>query len=435
MAFVVSIEIRKLIKLSGVLLMLSVFAWGAMTSQVCGAESKWDKALLNMGFRDVSINAVGMPAAWREITTRYLLRANIYIDAQADSVSQAFIFKKEDATGREILGALLAAHPAYTYTQDRETGVLWIHPKRIKYEDILNQKIRVVRPAHQIRLFTGIYEPLCSLLSSDVIAASLPKAGSPSSAYSYFVDLPSGVCSAREILNSCSTANPTKAFAVGLESVKSSNKLSISICDLHYLNPMALPRVAALKFWEIDIGKPANEIPSAHEVNAALCDANSTKRWAAVAYLEAAQANYSPVKLIEKADEPEKAVWVALGVENTLYRGIGDLTFFKNVAAHIPEFMNDFVQIKDPKLALIASLEMTREKQDASYLDAIVSKHKYSEAEIASIKPDIYRLAHEYPLALDKLEAMKLDVPEFSPKALHELAETNLFILVPADQK
>jgi hypothetical protein len=38
-------------------------------------------------------------------------------------------------------------------------------------------------------------------------------------------------------------------------------------------------------------------------------------------------------------------------------------------------------------------------------------------------------------LALEKLRAMKLDAPEFSPKALDELADTNLFTLVPADQK
>jgi hypothetical protein len=434
-AFVASIRFRKLINGSGFLLVVLAFAWEAMTSENCGAESKWDEALLNMEFRDVSINAVGIRAAWQEITTKYLMRANIYIGVQTNSDSKVFEFKKEAATGKEILEALFAAFSAYTYTQDARTGVVWIHPKQIKYEDILKQNIKVNRPAYQIPMFSGIYRPLCSLLSPSVIAASLTKSGSPSSPYCYFVDLPSGICSARDILNYCCAANPTKAFEVGFESVKSSNQLFILIFDLHYLNPMALPRAAAVKFWEIEIGRPADGIPTADDINAALSDANPRRRWAAVAYLEAAQANYSPVKLIGRNDLPEKAVWVALGVENTLYKGIGDLNYFNNVAAHIPGITNDLMQIKDANLALIASLELAREKQDSTNLDGIISKHKYIEEEIANIRPDIYRLVNESPLVLDKLRAMKLDIPEFSPSALRDLEETNVFTLVPGEGK
>ena len=402
-----------------------------MTVQVHGAESKWDEELLNIKFRDVSINAFGMPEAWREITTKYLLRANIYMDLQVGPNLQAINFKKKDATGKEILEALLTAFPAYTYTQDSETGVIWIHPKRIKYKDILYQKISIICPAHQIPMFTKVYEPLCSLLSTNVIAASLPKSGPPYSSYGYFVDLPSGVFSAREILNFCCAANITKAFAIGPETVESSNKSLLAVYDLHYLNPMALPRVASLKFWKIEIGTPSNEIPSVNEVNAALSSTNFAKRWAAVTYLEAAQANYSPVEIIENDRNPEKAVWAALGIENMLYNGIGDDNFFFNLESHFSAIQQDLALIKDPGLALIASLELARVKRDFLNLDEIVKKHKFTDEEIACIRPNIYRLVNESPLVADKLVAMKPDSSGFP--VLSELERTNFFKLAPPE--
>ena len=96
-----------------------------------------------------------------------------------------------------------------------------------------------------------------------------------------------------------------------------------------------------------------------------------------------------------------------------------------------PGIAEDLTQIKDPSLALVTSLELAREKQDTSYLDSIIRQHKYSKTEIDSIKADIYQLAHKSKLALNKLKALKLDVPEFSPKALDQLENTNIFTLVP----
>src|SRR5665213_1315698 len=219
---------RKQIRIR-IILLFFLFAEMVVNGQVNVTHFKWDEALLNMEFREVSINAGSMLTAWEEIGAEYLLRANIFTIAGADSDSTPFRFKKREATGKEILEALLAAYPAYTYTQDQETGVIWIHPKRIKYEDILNQKIKIERAACQIPMFTRIYQPLCGLLSPYVIAGSLPKSGSPSSSYCYFVDLPSGVFSVREILNYCCAANPTKAFAVGPEFGRPAGSPSISI--------------------------------------------------------------------------------------------------------------------------------------------------------------------------------------------------------------
>jgi len=408
-------------------------------------RSTWDENILNIKLQNVQVRGVKMSMAWLDISTKHLLRANLYMDANTDSNPTTFEFNQDEATGKELLEAFLAAYPTYTYTQDPKTWVIWIHPKRIKYEDILNQKIKIVHPAYQIPASTWVYQPLCRLLSPLVTEGwrnqkfIIGSGGFPykTPAFFYFVDLPSGVFSVKEILNFCCAASPFKSFIVVPESGNDDNRVSILMRDFCSVNPTSPPppRDGAVRFWNDAIGKPTNGIPSFDEVSAALSDANPARRWAAGVYWEATSRNYSGLELIRKSEDSEKAVWLALAAESTLYRGKKGIGIFDQFMREIPGFSDNLRQIKNPGLALVTSLELTRANRDTSYLDTIVSKHTYSEAEIVSIKPDVYRLAHESPLVLDKLKAMKIDVPEFSPEALHELEDTNLFTLVPAEAK
>jgi hypothetical protein len=145
-----------------------------------------------------------------------------------------------------------------------------------------------------------------------------------------------------------------------------------------------------------------------------------------------------PKVLIEKCDTSEKAVWTALAFENTFLRGCRPPNFsflirYSN-ADTLPRLADDLRHIKDPRLALLASLELTVEGQYASFLDAVLRDHKFSKSEIASILPEVCRLARESKLVRERLSQMKLDAPELSPESLHELENTNLFILLPEDK-
>jgi hypothetical protein len=387
-------------------------------------HSKWDENLLNIELHNVRVKADSMPAAWQEIRTKYLLRANFYRDGVSNEDSAKFTFSKEVATEGELLEAFLATYPDYTYTQDKETGILWIHQKRVNYDDILSQKVRIERPAYQVTMLTGVFTPLCRLFPN--VHAFLFEFGPPMNlTFDYGIDLPAGNCTVREILNYCCIRNLTMSFAIARDA---EGQFFIKPIDSYYGNPLAPPRAAAVKFWEIEIGKSTNGIPNIAEISTAMSDTNPRKRWAARSYLEAAWKNYRFSDLSTNSDSPEKAVWAALGIQDVIFRGINDSEYNRDGT---PGFTNNLAQIKDPGLALLASLELTREKQGTSYLDAIVSKHKFSEAEIASIKPDVYRLAHKSKLVLDKLKTMKLNVPEFSAEALSELERTNLFTLIP----
>jgi len=435
----------------------------AFTIALCGLSSasfgqfhsKWDEGMLNAALPDVQVEAASFQGAWDEIVMKYLLRANLYMDAAAvsdETLAKPFAFHKEKTTGRELSDALLAAYPAMTYTQSRETGIIWFHPKRVKYEGILSLKVRIAPGASHVPMYPDVYLPLCGLLGTNVIDEDDaiekglvefdgdidPATGGQPTPWFWFydMDLPAGVYSAREILDFCCAANPTKAFEI--QPARRQSPLVIFRHNLLYANPLAPPRAGAVRFWELGVGKPTNGAPSPDEVRAAMCDPDPRKRSAASLYSEACMRNYSTLNLIEKASSPEHAVWTTLGVENAEWRdaqwtdkGGG---FFSGQAKFIPRLQEDLKKIEDPKLALLASLQLTREKQDTSYLDTIVGKHKYSEEEIAGIEPELYRIARSSKAVRDKLKEMKSQVTALSPQVLSGLENTNFLTPVLAEK-
>jgi beta-lactamase regulating signal transducer with metallopeptidase domain len=419
-------------------------------------HSKWDEAMLNADLHDVQIEAGSFRAAWDELVMKYLLRANLYMDVAAisdETLKRPFAFHKEKTTGKELFDAILTAYPAMTYTQSKETGIIWFHPKRVKYEEILSLKVRVAPGASHIPMYRDVYLPLCGLLGTNVIdeddAIEMglvqvdmdidPATGKPPIPFFwlYDVDLPAGVFSAREILDYCCASNPTKAFDI--QPVRGQGPLVIFPKLLIYNNPQPFARAGAIRFWELELGKPANGTPSLAEVRAALSDPDPGKRSAASLYVEASDRIGTPLNfddLVRDADGSEQAVWTALELENALWRdalwkdnGGG---FLSEMGKNIPGLQENLKKIGEPKLALIASLEMAREKADTSYLDAIVSKHKYSEEEIASIEPELYRMARQSKAVRDKLIGMKFQVAALSPEVLNGLENTNFLTLASA---
>jgi hypothetical protein len=203
------------------------------------------------------------------------------------------------------------------------------------------------------------------------------------------------------------------------------------------------PRAAAVRFWELEIGKPSAGPPSIEEVRAALCDRDPGRRAAASLYVEAslsspspqhpreseAHMNYTTLDLIGGAEGPNQAIWTALGVKDALWRD-SDEDFFGRLMPRLPRLREDLRKIKDPGLALLTSLQLTREKQDTGQLDEFVGKHVFSATEIAAIKPDVERMARSSMAVREKLRQMRPQVPEFSPGYLAEMGETNYLALV-----
>jgi hypothetical protein len=389
-------------------------------------NSSWDKELLDIKLHNVRISADNMTAAWQEMGAKYLLRANFYMGDKWATNTASFYFRKNDTTEGELLQAFLVAYPAYTYTQDEETSVTWIYPKSIHYNEILHQMVKIDHPVCGASMYTDVLNSLCRVLSTNICIYGVGglSYGSPmSNTYDYGVNLQPGNYTVKQILNYCCIFNLTKSFAVFPDP---DGRLIIEPVNLYYGNPLA-SREAAVKFWWGELGKPTNDIPSISEVIASMGDKSARRRWAARNYWEAAFAKYPLGIMFSKSKNPEYTVWTALGVGTVLFRGERGGQFISHLGS---QFATILANVQDPALALVLSLELAREKQDPSYLDDIINKHKYSEAEINSIKPDIYRLAHESKLALKKLKSMKVDASGFSTEALRELEDTNIFTLM-----
>ncbi len=347
------------------------------------------------------------------------------MDAAAVSDQTPFSFRREKATCKELFDAFLTTYSNFTYTHDPKTGVIWFHPKGMNFNDILSQRVGIAQGAKQVPMFTDIYLPLLNLLAHKIIDSreETPQSGmgftDPSTGRPYIpqpwlydVDLPAGAYSVREVLDFCCVANPTKAILVRPARPDSDQQGSavIVLKDLIYANPLAPPRVGAIRYWELEIGKSTNGIPSLEEVRAALCDPDSRKRCAASLYLEASQMNYALSDLVGKANGSDQAVWTAIGIKYALFRDANEYFLTRLMPQFFPQFGNELKTINNPDLALLLSLQLMVEKQDTKYFDAIVGKHTYSNEAIASIKPELVRMARSSKAIVDKLSKMNKHV-------------------------
>ena len=417
-------------------------------------QSKWDANLPNIELGNVSIkvdpdNGFYEPTiarAWEQITSKYLLRANIYVDLKTatNTEKRSFTFKKENATGNELFDAFLATYPEYTYTHDPKTGVIWFHAKNINYDDILNNKVKIKHPVLQVPMLRGVLEPLFDLVRPNPKFHIDPTGGEAFSGnldafidqFNMPVDLPAGVYSVRDILNFCCVASPNLVF-FGFDEYGNYGNGAVTMLVpsyLYYDNPLALERPGAISFWGAEIGDTTNTPPSPKAITAAMSDANPRKRWAARQYCEATPR----LSQGSESSNVKMAVWQFFGWNAVISRGVWYHPFLTNVPVLFqgkkPAALLGDLLHEDPGLALVTSMELARETKNTGNMD-VVSGHKFTESEIAEVKPDVYLIARQSKLVRDKLLAMKFDVPELSAAALTELADTNLFTLVPAEEK
>jgi hypothetical protein len=404
-------------------------------------SSKWDKELLNVVLHDVNIKSNEMFQAFEEIGEKYLLRANLYKDVKLDSDSAIFSFKRDTATGKELMDAFVDTYPAYTYTQSPETGVIWVHRKSVAFNDILARKVLVEKDALQVPMYRGVYEPLMrSLGPGFAMSRNFISAEREAETFSHPVDLPAGIHSIREMLEYCCVAEPDQiiGFVPGL-APDGNGGLHYSIIhsmlgNLPYNNPLAPPRAAAVRYWETEIGKASNGVPGIDEIGVALADPNPRIRKAANQYLELTRENYDRRALMKTNTDAEtrKTVWAVLGLKSEWVSPVeADTPYVSLNPSVMRAFTNNLAQ-EDPGLALLVSMELAREKKDATLMDCVAG-HKFTKAEIAEIKPDVYRIARQSKLVRDKLVEMKFEAPELSPESLRALESTNYFTVMPED--
>jgi hypothetical protein len=406
--------------------------------------SSWDKNLLSMELGSVDVSARSLGDAWEDITSRYLVHANICMDGLPDSAPEPFEFHKERVTVRELLGALATTYPEFTYTQNPRTGIMWAHSRRVGYDDILKQKVNILRDSEYLPMYSGILEPLCKLLAPGLqqpFQAGLyfgmvdPGTGRPPTPvfWLYDVNVAKGVLSVREILDLCCAADPTKAFIIRPNRGQTQWHI-VYLNDLMLQSPLAPPRPPILKFWELEVGKPAGRIPSYDEVVDAMSSSDPSKRRAACLYIRGALQNYSYPRFMQSAADSEKEVWTALGLQYATGR-FADTNYFRAAQLTFPRLQGDLRGIRSPGLALLASLRLRSEGQDSSYLDGVCAEHKFTETETADILPELIRLARHSSAVRERLRGMSLSHAALSGTALAELGNENFASLYALESK
>jgi hypothetical protein len=402
--------------------------------QEAPTASTWDANLLSVQLQDVRIKTNRIVAAWLEMATKYLLRANLCID-EGSPDQGTFGMRKDIATEGDLLQAFLTAYPTYTYTKDEQTGVIWIHGRGRKYSTILAQRVLIRQGARQVQMYNDVLTPLSGFIRQEARIDTRPLL-SISGTLNYPVDLPRGVYSVRDILNLCCCANPTKAFLIGPTWGAGAE---VSPVDLQYDNPLAPPRAAAVRFWEQELGRLTGPAPRAQEVSMALRDASPRKRWAARCYYEATAFNYRAADLLASCDTPDELVWAALGIEAAVYRGTRGEGILPRLDAILRQELkrgpaDTLAHLQDPGIALLTALELSKSNTSTASLDEAVRGHRFTSAERANVEPDLCRLGHGSRLVVDKLGRMSID-PDLAAEVLREFENTNLFTQVQTEVK
>lgn len=394
----------------------------------------WDQRLPAVELRDVHIDKHGMVPAWQEMAIKYLLRANLYMDGARDSDSRTFNFDKETTTVKELMDAFLKTYPAYTYTQDTETGVIWLHPETVEYATILKQKVKISQSAIQVPMYDGVLMEMFRVVSNtNVVIPQIFQSPLITATFNYGVDLSPGTVSVRDLLNLCCSANINAAFLISSASPWfPAGAVRITPVNTADYNPLSPPRAAALLFWQMEIGKTQADIPNIEEVDAALSDIKPQKRLAALTYLKATSPNYEIEDLINKSPDPQTALWAAIELKSISVLRI-EQPFLSGRPGIMRTLSNGLVRT-NASLALLGFAELAAEKRNSDVMD-VLTNHQFQVSEIAAVKPDLIRVARQSKLVREKLAQMNLNDADVSSNAMQELSSSNLFTLVPSVDK
>ena len=385
-------------------------------------SSNWDKSLPSLVLTNVHLHENRLDSVLPQLGYDYLIRTVSYMDyLNRSDYSAEFAFDQDRTTGKEVLDALMAAYPAFKYSQDPATGIIWVYPKRIAFDQILSAKIRVQEPSWLVPMRTGVLLPLNSLIGK----RSWGETGGFSALenFDYCVHIPGGVHSAREIVNYCCIGNPNFAFRIRVDFAEAPTAASFTPYQIFNANPLLPPRAGAVKFWEVEIGEPTNGLPTFGELAAALGDSkNPLKRWAAEAYWQATEKSYPVTDLTTNKADP-KAAWAALAFSFRV-----DPWNSKKFFSQVRTFRFQPAFASEPALNLLIAMDLAADTKNPDILDTL-DLHDLTSAQVQAVLPELYSIATQSEVARNKLIQMKFPLPELSPSRLQELGHTNILSL------
>jgi hypothetical protein len=430
--------------------------------------SFWDKTLLDMELHNVRMKARTINEAWDKLGRGFLVRAVLAVEERT-AVPAPFEFTREACTVREIIGAVLEAYPEYQFTQDPETGVLWIHPASVPYESILANPVVIPPGLNQVPALQGVLRPLQAQGALHIFSRGVVEAFE--SAHAFPVNLSPGLHAVRDILNMCCQASPSRTFYVRLDTgvvtpgdilcppsypglcwpedvppsgtpgqspdPKVEAKLAAVVApeDQDLMRPfLASPgpealrylRPGSLRFWRLGMGRAGDAEPTHAELLQALASPSEHERWVARSFVQAETFHVPIQHIIMEAPHGREVVWASLG-----------MLAMHNLAmptAHAPgllrirlEMSRDTAAILDRGTVVLAAMEMARVGDDA--LLKKVAQWNLGPDELATIDPDGVRIARSSSIVRAALKEANCAWPGLSANDIRAMEEPKLQVL------
>jgi hypothetical protein len=376
---------------------------------------------LQIELGSVHIHADSLVKAWQDIGYSGI-RTVLWLEEQFHFEGLQFTFDKEKCNGTDLLQAFVATYPDYTYTEDQQTGVVWLYPKKIGYAEILPHRIKVGRNANGISMLTRILGDLSRFESLEIRTGKL-RGVTVRPTFDYPVDLPEGTYSVREILNFCLVMNPAETFYVskshrGFSAVTPVNLGYKSITD---------PSPAAIFFWKRTIGPTSGLAPKPREIIGALSSTGIQQKRAVRGYLEMNRSWESFGELFDQCKTPEEIIWTAIGILDVMVR-TGQTTDVLAIERINKIFNEKPRSLIAPELKAVAAMELARVAKETTFLQQ-VAKQPLSASEVVNVKPDMIRILRYSEFVRTKLIELNPQWAGFSKADIEALGRMDIFSL------
>lgn len=368
-----------------------------------------------MTLENVRLEADSLAEAWGEIGQRLLLRTVLFSPAK-DAWSRApFSFTAQRCRGSELLDALVRTYPNMTWTQDAAYGVIWIHPRDMPYERILETKVEVGSDQLGVPMLDGVLESLARVPGGSLDTEWYNEGFR--NTYNHPVDLLSGTYAIRDVLNICCTSGPTITLCVQAGMVRRDllgRKLdataaageytllqAVNLVYIEYNRNAPRPTPGALAIWRVGIGPVDDTGPAAETICQKLADPNPAVRASARDYYRAELYRYPLRKAASGLRDNQTEAWVWLTKSEVLIRMEG--LPFDDAVARLRVLATDQALLTWPSdLAVLVGMELARLGHDTHYLD-VVARREFKPGELAGVRSRIHALARLSPEIREKL--------------------------------
>ena len=382
--------------------------------------------LIQLELHNIHVQAKSLNDAWQQISDQSGIRTILYTTYEQKSYQEIkFTFDSDKCTAGELLTALENGYPGCVHTQDKKSGVIWLHPRTVPYETILTNKVLIEKNVEAIPMQTGILGKFGSL--------KIYNAGSGGTitlnTFDHPVDLLAGNYSIRDILNTCCLANPNRTFFVSLGYHQICFVRPLTVILFYGSGHDVTP--ALLSFWKSNVDSTAKALPTEKQLIDTLADNDPRVRLAARNYIEFDLFEmFSKLgNLLSKSDTLEKSMWVAIANLNVVA-----YTDPEGPILHLPETDKMEKALKEEDwsgntgLKALVAMEVARVTRDTTFLEQ-VAKQPLSVTAIANVKPDIIRTLRVSPYSRGKLLALNPQWAGFSKAEIEALSQTNIFSL------